>query len=64
MDRPQTGDNILMNWEIEWSAGQPIIKSIEPSPVILWSAGQPYLVWESGDFVEFSGVDLFGLEVG
>jgi hypothetical protein len=53
-----------MNWEIEWSAGQPIIKSIEPSPVIIWSVGQPYLVWESGDFVEFSGVDLFGLEVG
>lgn len=54
----------MINWEIEWLAGETVIMSIEPSPEFYWSAGEPRLVWESGDFVEFSGVDIFGLEVG
>jgi len=53
-----------MNWEIEWMGGYPVIKSIEPSPEVIWIGGYPELVWESGDFVEFSGVEMFGLEVG
>ena len=53
-----------MSWEIEWSAGQPVIMSTEPAPEVIWSVGQPRLVWESGNFVEFSGVEIFGLEVG